>query len=315
AKTQDDGKSWVERANDGDGVPRTDRVSSFAPFMPALFVCGPLIATDYPIGMVFVTPHGIQLLALSEQMRVHPESLGSWPFGFPVNVLGTSGGVRTIQLPGWSSGESLTRFLDILVGGANRFLDRLTDPFTWKSASNEINAIEQRIAWTSVLTGMESVVQMGKEWTNPESVWTAFRSLTMLEGLWGPWLPSERRLRMLLDPRVIREYAISQFPHRDYMAWSQTVCQDFEAQLTKIPRDGNLDTSLDLVEEIRNLLHGAGGQSKRRTDKIRALEAIHDLDVALVKHVAVFWWTSAVLAPEKNGIPGKTPFPKYAAGN
>ena len=71
-----------------------------------------------------------------------------------------------------------------------------------------------------------------------------------------------------------------------------------------------LDRLLPKLGEVRNLVHGVYAQKGDYAVRLETLRAIDKRapNLQLVLDMAVFWWTSAILAPLTNCRPGKPPW-------
>lgn len=275
---------------------------------PSIFVCAPLVARNQPLALVFRTAQGAQLIAITDRNFMRSSSLGAWPVGGGVTNLGGSGkGIYKSSVPTYPPGFADSLLSDS-VRGANRLLEHLTNVTRWSGANNALDYVERNIAWSSALFGFETVMELAREWNTPEALWTAFRALTMLEGLWPN--PKNQLLSHLLDPENVLKRAVSTFPHPLHNRWATDIADNYKQQVIKLHSSGELDKSIDVLCQVRNLVHGTGYLKKNRAKRLNALRILHEtnVDLNLVKDVAVFWWLSVLFSPDTRCPPNADPF-------
>jgi len=164
------------------------------------------------------------------------------------------------------------------------------------------------LSWSSILLGMDAVTSLGAEWNQPEAIWTAFRALSILQGIWQGDRRSAPHLSYLLDPRILRQHAISSFPQGPQRDWASGVIDNYEGDVKARFPATTMDDSLKEIAEIRNLLHGVQATG----DRIRRLKVLyriseHSPNLQLINEVAAFWWMAALLDTSHILRPGIAP--------
>lgn len=296
-RAAEDGLSWADQRTQGeiwgDGLSAGSPVSGF---FPVQYLCAPLFAREQPLAMAFNTARGAQVIAVPKH--------GGWPRA--QNLTGWPTGGASMPLTGPGKALYASRFsslperhpvtlLEDLVASGDRMLDFFTNPVYWTDSSNHIQVLDRNAAWVSFELGTTALLEMAKNWSSPESTWTAFRALTILEGLWGP---NQATLRKLLDPRILKKQAISKFTNQHYQEWAEDIASNFESSLTTA-FGSPLDTALGKAEDIRHLLHGARARDKN--NPLRRLEVMRNVEttrIQLVRDMATFWWAAVILAPD-----------------
>ncbi|MGA7670693.1 MAG: hypothetical protein WBW04_09750 [Nitrolancea sp.] len=294
--------SWSE-IRKRSHFPWTDVTKGLSTSFVARFVLGPLVARNQPLAAAFTTARGAQIIGVAEHSYIRPQSLGNWPVASDVVNLGGSGtGIYRTRFQNYEAGLA-EQLLHVLVDGANRLLERLTDPTYWILEDHHIDILERNIAWSSVLFGLDALSQIGKEW-DPESLWASFRALTMLEGIWG-----QVKLQSVLHPDMVLTNAVSRLAPIFYREWAEDIVRNYTGELRKVDPSGDLEGSLNVIADIRHVLHGVGVNSAaQRGRRLRALRAIRDCNLQLINEIAVFWWMSIIMSPETNCIPGRPPW-------
>jgi hypothetical protein len=195
----------------------------------------------------------------------------------------------------------------------NSLLAYLTDPVEWTNDTGELDNEERLITWMSVRFGLDTLSQLGSEWTSEWSVWTAFRAMSILQGIWLGPRSRGVKISELLDPRCIGSYAIDTFSNVDSKQYAEDVLTNYGHALQSSFPEDDLDSLLPKVEEMRHLVHGAGSTPttfRQRTSRLATLRALADnpLESMLFNDVAAFWWTSVLLHPTRNCRVGRAPW-------
>jgi hypothetical protein len=301
--------------NQGKSIPEVGRYIRHVGFdavygsnaiWPAMFICGPLVALDHPFAIVLNTNIGSQIIGGQAKPMTRDLKGWDWPTGIPTLHLGSARSLAQSELEiGWGP-NGAKRLLDSLVSGANTTIELFTDPDKWIDDEGLIDTEDRLIAWSSLQWGLETVMQLGQEWSSPESTWTAFRALQMLDGV---WLRGKEKFSLdsVLDPANIRQYALPAISNKAYEAWAAQIVDWYEEELTKIRPYGKFTPS-QTIEDVRNLLHGTGVQSNRkgpsaRGRRIAALRSIREITLKPIKYIAMFWWAGVILSPKTNANP------------
>ena len=296
------------------GLRRGDKslVSGLLELMPARLVCAPLVARLQPFVAVVTTSLGAQVAVVSPAVFARPMQMTSWPTGMPsMSFAGPGIGVYKSKasktIPDGVSPDLLGDF----VSGANKLVDHLSDPGQWASGG-DVDIDERWIAWTSVRLGLDAVNEIGAEWQSPSTLWAAFRSLGVLQGIWEG---SQSRVRLadLLDPRRVREVVLPRIRNDWYRTWCEGVIDNYEAALIHAYPSLSMDDLLPKFEEVRHLVHGVGAQANKKRTRAARLETLRVLDekspnVQLVIDIATLWWAAVILDPRHCCVVGHAPW-------
>lgn len=278
-------------------------------------VCAPLVARFQPLAIIFMTSDGIQVIGVLERGAfLRGLQMSPWPSGTGgPNLYGGSGkGVYKTRLREFPAGHGAALLAEF-TSGMSSLLAYLTDPVQWVDEGGDLDNEERLITWMSVRFGLDALSQLGSEWKSDWSVWTAFRAMSILQGIWLGSRFKGPKLSELLDPRRIESYAVNTFTNPDLRRWSEDVLANYTRALRSSFPDDNLDTLLPKVEEIRHLVHGAGATPttyRRRGARLSALRALegHPFESILLNDVAGFWWTSVIFSPAQNCRVGHAPW-------
>jgi hypothetical protein len=237
----------------------------------------------------------------------------SWPSGTGgPSLYGGGKGVYKTSLRQFPPGHGAALLTD-LTRGMNQLLQHLTDPTYWLNEAGELDNDERAITWMSVRFGLDALSQLGSEWTSEWAVWTAFRAMSTLQGIWLGSRFKGPRLSELLDPRRIEAYALDTFLNRDFKRWATGIVQNYTNALRRSFPNESLDDLLPKVEEMRHLVHGAGATPTARRQRSARLSTLrnladHPFESVLLNDVAAFWWTSVILNPVRNCRVGHAPW-------
>lgn len=278
-----------------------------SPHQPSVLVSGPLTARAQPLAAVFTTARNAHLIAIPYQGAfTRPTNTGTWPSasGTPV-------------FSGWGEGVYRSRFdsvpdalaRDMLASfcvGANRLVAHLTDPSIWIDSHGVIDPLERNIASSTVEFGLGAVHDLARDWGSGDTIWTAFRAIGVLLGIWQGTSTKQPRLQPLLDPANLKAHAIAKFEVEHYQAWAMDVVDNYTRNLLSMYPGEPLETALDRVADLRNLLHGTGAPPSRRRDRLDALKGTRDTSLIL-EDVAVFWWAAVLMSPATHCIPASPP--------
>jgi hypothetical protein len=293
------------------GRNRDDRfVGGLVQVAPASFVCYPLLGRNQPLAAVFTTEHGTQVIVLpSRNAFVRPIEFVTWPVGTGrIHFGGPGQGVYATSVRAFPEGHA-EALLRLLVRRADAAFHHLTAPERWTTSVGVLDADAFWLSWSSILLGMDAVTSLGAEWNQPEAIWTAFRALSILQGIWQGDRRSAPHLSYLLDPRILRQHAISSFPQGPQRDWASGVIDNYEGDVKARFPATTMDDSLKEIAEIRNLLHGVQATG----DRIRRLKVLyriseHSPNLQLINEVAAFWWMAALLDTSHILRPGIAPW-------
>jgi hypothetical protein len=290
-----------------DGM--TDMISVY----PALLVTAPLVSRSQPLAAVFMNSTQAELVAQPPQGGwIRPPSIGGFPtsLGGPQGFLGSGKGVYATDLneiPDEWSGP----WFNTLVEAANRQVNHLTDPSVWRTESGAMDQTEQAIGYATIRLGLGTLHEMGRDWGEADLVWTAFRSLGTLSGFWET-KGNPSLLKYLVDPRVVREFALPTNLPPSYRQWCIDILDLYEQELSRVFPDRTLDEALTALVEVRNLVHGVAAMPSKRRARRERLDVLRDRGDGSLVHLldlATMWWTATILEPQTMLRPQRPPFP------
>jgi hypothetical protein len=277
---------------------------------PASFICPPLIARAQPLAALFMTAHLSQIVALARRNAfVRPIEFVTWPVGLSrIRFGGPGHNIYRTSVDAFPSGhaEAVLRALSRQAGATIHYL---TAPENRVNTDGILDVNEFWLLWSSVLFGMDAITGLAAEWDNATAIWSAFRALGILQGI---WLGDRRHgvpLSKLLDPGVVQEFAVAHFLDGPERQWAQGVIENYQTDLqTRFP-GVPMEQALREVAEIRNLLHGV----RSTGDRTRRLNVLYRIDqntpnLQLINDVAAFWWTAALMAPGRTIRAGRAPW-------
>jgi hypothetical protein len=290
---------------------RPDRlVSGIVQMAPAGFTCYPLLARSQPLGAVFLTAHGSQVVVLPVSGAfLRPIEFTTWPVGLArVRFAGPGHGVYATSVRQFPArhAEALLRFLIRHADGA---IHRLTAPEQFRTVDGKLDLDARWVLWSSILFGMDAVTSLAAEWNQASAIWTAFRALSTLQGIWQGHRPKAPALSNLLDPRHLQQYAIPTFLQGPQREWAGGVVDNYQRDLEERYPGASLDATLHEIADLRNLVHGvyATGNLTRRLKVLRRIEE-HTPNLQLINEVATFWWTAVLIDIGRNARPGSAPW-------
>jgi len=299
----------------GTGRTRTTLIDGLVELTASTLLCAPLVARFQPLATLFMTSDGIQVVGVLEQGAfVRGLQMAPWPSGTggPSLYGGSGKGVYKTRLRQFPPGHGAALLTD-LTRGMNELLDYLTNPTHWLKEDGELDNDERLITWMSVRFGLDALSQLGSEWSSEWAVWTTFRAMSILQGVWLGSRFKGPRLSELLDPRRVEAYALDTFVNPDFKQWATDILQNYTNALRRSFPNESLDDLLPKVEEMRHLVHGAGAtptalrQRSARLSTLRNL-ADHPFESVLLNDLAAFWWTSVILSPVRNCRVGHAPW-------
>lgn len=277
---------------------------------PATLVCAPLLARFQPLAVVFEMHNLSQVVALPREGGgfVRSLHLPEWPVGAGhVSVMGSGSGLYKTPFRSFSPGD-VERLLEQLVVGSNGLVCALTDPAHWLDADGVVDLDERRIAWASLQFGLDALGALATGWTDRESLWSAFRAVGILHGVWEGMAPGSVPFVEMFDPDRLRSQVLPALPVASYREWADGVLGNYERSLDDaFP---SRQEGLQAIVELRHLLHGVGARPKDRGRRLEALRTLarEQPAVPLVRDVAVLWWAGVILAGERFFRTGQPPW-------
>ena len=287
-------------------TPVLDVLQAFGGDISPALLAVPLAARLQPLSTTVTTDRNAHVLITSTAAFGRPPHEPSWPV---TGLLpGVSGPVEDLYqtryetIPHGIAGD-LTQQFSV---AANNLLGYLTAPETWWSEAKGVIEWEKRmVAWSTIMLGIGAIGQIAEEWGSAESIWSGFRALGILQGLWEGQEHQPGLLRALFHPDVMRKYAVPALPKGFLQNWYDDIVGNFESELLKF--SPSVSESVEDIVQIRNLVHGthSGGQAGGR--RLRALRLAQDSGLELVKDVATLWWTAVLFKPREFCVLGSSP--------
>ncbi|MFI6512131.1 hypothetical protein ACIBCT_31400 [Streptosporangium sp. NPDC050855] len=279
--------------------------------MPGSLVCAPLTSRFQPLAAVLMTSIGSEVAVLPHGSGyVRALSMGGWPVGNGrPSLSGRGKGIYKTdvkKIPARHAEDLLKRS----AAGANRLLLKFTDPAEFVR-NGALDHNEQAIAWANMRFGIDAVNSVGSEWGKPEAVWSAFRALGTLQGIWEGGVQGGVPLWELLSPSRLRDYVLPQLDIATHKTWAAGIINNYESQLISGFPGQTLDEAARHVQELRHLVHGVGGQGMRPRDaRLATLRFVanNEPNIQMVCDVASLWWTAALFSPDKIARPGRAPW-------
>ena len=289
---------------------RDSTINGLLETSPGALVCAPLMARFQPLAAVVELPNMAQVAIVAERGAGFPREmhLPSWPVGAAQARLHGSGVGLYAGAPKTFPVGDVEAMLQALVAGSNSLVGGLTDPLRWVGAGGVVDLDERKIAWASLQFGVDALASLGAEWGSRDSLWSAFRALGILHGVWEGSRTRSVPFTELFDPERLRTHVLPVIPVGSFRDWGHAVVRNYEASLDRaFPTRA---AALEAVLQVRNLVHGVGAHSKVRAARLNALQAVGEGQPALqlLADVAALWWTGVILDPERMFRPGVTPW-------
>lgn len=292
--------------NARDAFPGPTAATGIAYVFSAHLAAAPLTARLQPLAAILETLGGIQIVAVSEGAWDRPPSIGSWPSasGY-LDLLGEGQDVYRTRHKTIGPDVGKDALL-ASIRGVNSLVAHLNDPANWRTADDRLDPLERQIAWSSVDLGFNTIAELAREWTSSEALWTAFRALGIVAGFWSSGLDQ------LLTPSTIQAHAVRHLPEGFLRDTAEDLTSNWARELASMYPDEDEPDAVARVREVRNLVHATAvpakpGSPKRRA-RLDALKGTGNGGLALVKDLAMFWWSSLLFSPSTNAISGSAPW-------
>jgi len=295
------------------GTQRPDDMvlTGLLPSNPGWFICAPMTGRFQPLAAVLMTGSGADIALVPDGAYIRSEDFNRHPVGLGRPDLRGSGvGIYRTGVKAIPRGHGV-QVLQDLTRGANELLNHLTDPTLFADGDGELDVDEQLITWANVRFGLSAVATSAELWGSPESIWTVFRALGTLQGVWEGSAAGQVGLKRLLDPSTIRAHALPAIVNTIDRTIYAGIIDNYEsAILAAFPGRGMPDC-LTMLAEVRNLVHGAGGPAKSRKRRLEALTPVahNSPDLQLLSDVSTLWWRAVMESPRTLCIPGTPPGP------
>jgi len=274
-------------------------VSGLIELAPASVICGPLLARQEPLAAVLITDGGAQVAVLPARgVFRRPIRIVDWPIGMVrLSFAGPGLGTHATGIREFTAGHAESMLL-AATRGANRLMDHLTSPQEWTASDDIVDLDSRWMTWSSVLFGLDAIASLSATWMGADTLWVAFRALSILQGIWNGDRHDSVLLDHLLDPRRIHDFAITALPQGQERVYGGGIVANYERDLhTAFPGE-ELDAILKKLTQLRHLVHGVRGRagSTIRLEVLRQLEHATP-NLQLINEVAAYWWMAVLLRP------------------
>lgn len=273
------------------GLASVPRDAALGEIVASLFVCPPLAARNQPLAAVFETARHAVIVAVPQSGAfVRYFDLAGWPSGNSgVPLRGEGQDIYSNRYGKVPDGLGLEVFQSV-TAGADRLVRHLTDPGAWVTGNREVDVVERNIAWASVQFGLDALTTIASTWSTSDRIWSGFRALGVLEGLWGGSIG----LRALLHPETLRTSAIERMPEGLNRDVESDLVDRYERELLNLGA-GDLSAGVERLVQVRHLIHGVGvSRAAPRDTRLKAMRDGDGVHVPLVSDIARVWWTSVI---------------------
>jgi hypothetical protein len=293
-------------------LPPPDAATGMLPLHSAAMASVPLIARMQPLAAVFMTASAAEVIVLPPGGWARPAWLPSFPvsLGGSMDLAGPGTGVYRTSISTVPD-EFGYPLLKSMTTGTNELARWLCSPRNWQDESGLIDPVSRYIAVGTLRIGLGVLAEIGAQWGSSEMIWTAFRGLGALAGLWESRASGDL-LRQVLHPSVARQFAISNKLPAPYQQWCHEILDLYETELTRLFPGVALETAVSQLAEIRNLVHGVGALPTRTRDRRARFDAMRRIGEGALVHLldlTSMWWSALILSPSTHCRPGVPPFP------
>ena len=279
--------------------------------IPGALTCAPLTARFQPLAAVLMTSAGVEVVVLPGGSGfARTPRMDAWPVGFGrPSLTGSGKGIYALGLDRLPAGHA-AELLEQAVRGVNVLLNNLSNPTNFADSTGQLNRDEQMIAWSNVRFGFDAVNNMASTWGTTDAIWPAFRALGTLQGLWEGRRREKVPLWELLMPDRIRNHVLPALTDPTHRIWASGIIANYQRELHAGFPGQTTEQCARHVQELRNLVHGVGGQGSRRNARLSTLRQLahHTPNMQLVCDVASLWWTALLFDPNRICRHGQAPW-------
>lgn len=300
-------------------MPLRDGRHSSADALPGVLAAFPLVTRANPLAALIRTAQGAELIVVADGERVFqrpPPMVAGWPTGSE-DLFAADPDVDSHDplaprsrepLPAPSARTSAEEY----TGAASELLEYVTDPTEWCDTDGIIGILERDIAWSTVMIGIQTLAAAARDWRSADGVWSAFRALGILQGLWEGATRATVPFSRLVDPQTVRSTALPCLQGFTDFAHRAAQVDEYEKELRRLYPSSSVEDACDNVVELRHLVHGAGKTPSKRDLEARGrrMEALRGLgrgDLNPLLDIAAIWWTATLANPRKFCAPGRPP--------
>ena len=279
-------------------------LSGLVEVLPASTICSVLAARTQPLVAVLLSPFLSQVVLVPRHGAfVREPSVQPWSIGFSrISLFGGDRHAYRTPLTTLPAGHGEMALLAI-VSGSNRLFRQLTQPESW-TVNGDFDLDGRLLAWSSVRFGLDAINALAADWTSHEAIWTAFRALTILQGLW------QCQLSDLLNPDRIDDHVVPLLFNEAERSWAGGIVANYRRTFAEAFPGNSSGTVAVKLANIRNLVHGTRDINKNpmaRIDVLRLVETAGP-SLELIRDVAALWWTAVLVSPESHCRPGRAPW-------
>ena len=279
-------------------------VSGLVELQPASNVCSVLAARNQPLVAVLLTPFLSQVVLVPAHGAFTREaSVPPWPVAFgQISMAGPRIGAYATPLKRLPPGHG-DAALRAIVASANVLFDQLTRPGEW-SKDGTFDFDGRLLLWGSVRFGLDAITALAADWSSQEAIWTAFRALTILQGIW------DCQLSDLLNPDRLQAHVVPHLFDAAEQSWAGGLVENYRATLAAAFPGTSAGTAAVRLSQLRHLVHGMRAESKDPTARLAVLRSVETAaaSLELIRDVATLWWTAVLLSPATHARPGIAPW-------
>jgi hypothetical protein len=285
-------------------------VSGLLELQPASAICSVLAARNQPLVAVLLTPFLTQVVLVPKHGSfVREPSMQPWPVAFTrISLFGADPAAYHTPVRKLPEGHGEAA-LRALVTGGNHLFGQLTQPELW-SPDGTFDFNGRLLAWSSIRFGLDAISALAADWTSHEAIWTAFRALTILQGIW------DCQLSELLQPKRLEAHAVPLLFDGAEKSLAAGIVANFRNSLAAtFPGNASGNVAVKL-SQVRNLVHGMRAEGQDPSARLEVLRLIErgSPSLELIRDIAALWWTAVLLSPETHARPGRPPWVRPPAG-
>jgi hypothetical protein len=283
---------------------RNPLLSGLVELQPASTICSVLAARNQPLVAVLLTPFLSQVVLVPRHGAfVREPSMQPWSVAFGrISLFGADREAYRTPVTTLPKGHGQAA-LFAAVSGANRLFRQLTQPEAW-STNGSFDLDGRLLAWSSVRFGLDAISAVAADWASHEAIWSAFRALTILQGLW------QCQLSDLLNPDRIDAHVVPLLFDDAEKSWAAGIVANYRKTLAEAFPGRSSGTVAVKLANIRNLVHGTRAESKDPMARVEVLRSVERAgpSLELIRDVAALWWTAVLVSPETHCRPGSPPW-------
>jgi hypothetical protein len=279
-------------------------VSGLVEVQPASTVCGVLAARNQPLVAVLLTPFLTQVVLVPKRGSfVREPSVNPWPVAYTrITLFGADPAAYHTAVRSLPEGHGEAALRALVVGG-NRLFDQLTRPESWTD-NGRFDFDGRLLTWSSIRFGLDAITALAADWTSHEAIWTAFRAVTILQGIW------QCQLSDLLHPERLEAHAVPLLFDAPARSLAAGIVANYRKTLASTFPDRSTGNIAVKLAQIRNLVHGMRAEGQDPLARLEVLRLVEKAgpSLELIRDVAALWWTAVLMSPETHCRPGRPPW-------